>query len=83
MLQLLWSGNLHNSRQFILVVGKVKINKVVATFDGEEVTVKYKVSAIDANCNIKNRIETTLFTTAEEVEEFCRAVNTNQIGSEI
>ena len=77
------TGNLHNSRQFILVVGKVKINKVVATFNGEEVTVKYKVLAIDANCNIKNRIETTLFKTAEEAEEFCRAVNTNQIGSEI
>ena len=46
------TGNLHNSRQFILVVGKVKINKVVATFNGEEVMVKYKVSAIDTNCNI-------------------------------
>ena len=77
------TGNLHNSHQFILVVGKVKINKVVATFDGEEVTVKYKVSAIEANCNIRNRAEITLFKTADEAEEFCRAVNTNQIGSEI
>ena len=46
-------------------------------------TVKYKVSAIEANCNIKNRAEITLFKTAAEAEEFCRAVNTNQIGSEI
>lgn len=77
------TGNLQNSRQFILVVGKVKINKVVATFNGEEVTVKYKVSAIEANCNIRNRAEITLFKTAEEAEEFCKAVNTNQIGAEI
>ena len=66
-------------------VGFYKRNVVFVkgAIPGEEVTVKYKVSAIEANCNIRNRAEITLFKTAEEAEEFCRAVNTNQIGSEI
>lgn len=72
------SGKLHNSKQFVMAVCKVRIRRIIASIWNDQITVKYKVDGIDEFkfVNIKNRSEESLFKTKEEAEKYCVEVNT-------
>lgn len=67
------SGKLHNSHQFLLEPVKVKIRRIIASIWKDVTTIKYRVDCTEEN--VRNRSETTLFRTLEEVEEYCKNSN--------
>ena len=72
------SGKLHNSKQFVMAVCKVRIRRIIASIWNDQITVKYKVDGVDEFkfANIRNRSEDNLFKTKEEAEKYCVEVNT-------
>ena len=70
------SGKLHNPKQSVLTVCKVKVRRIIASILNEQITIKYKV-----NCgggilgNVNSRSENNLFKTEEEAEKYCTMLN--------
>lgn len=77
------TGKLHNPKQSVLAVCKVKIKRIVASIWSDQITIKYKIDGVDEFKyeNIRNRSENSLFKTQEEAEKYCIEVNTGKIGA--
>lgn len=77
------SGKLHNPKQYVMDICKVKVRRVIASIWNDHVTVKYKVDPVDdLFIKVNNRGEANLFKTAEEAEAYCVAINTKQVTPE-
>lgn len=76
------SGKLHNPKQSVLAVCKVRIRRLVASIWNDQTTIKYKVDGVDEFRFVKvnNRGENNLFKTIEEAEIYCVEANTKQIA---
>lgn len=74
------SGKLHNSHQFLLEPVKVRIRRIIASIWNDATTVKYKVDCSEAN--VRNRSESALFRSLEEVEQYCKECNTKEKTAE-
>ena len=75
------TGKLHNSKQSVMAVCKVRIRRIIASIWNNQITVKYKVDGVEEFkfTNIRNRSEENLFKTKEEAEKYCVEVNTNEM----
>jgi hypothetical protein len=74
------SGKLHNPKQFVMDICRVRVRRIIASIWNDHVTIKYKVDSVGEHyVNINNRGEASLFKTAEEAEEYYKAVNTKEI----
>lgn len=79
------TGKLHNPKQSVMEVCKVRIRRIITSIWGDQIIVKYKVDGIDEfklTNNIRNRSEGNLFKTKEEAEKYCIEVNTKGIRPE-
>ena len=78
------SGKLHNPKQSVMAVCKVKIRRIIASIWSDQITVKYKVDGVDdfRFANIRNRSEESLFKTKEEAEKYCVEINTKEVRPE-
>lgn len=76
------SGKLNNSKQYVLDVCKVKVRKIKVSNFGNLMTISYVVDPLDYTINIKNRNENNLFKTQQEADDYCIAVNKNEITGE-
>lgn len=77
------SGKLHNPKQSVMAVCKVKIRRIIASIWNDQTTIKYKVNCIDdISRNINSRGESNLFKTEEAAEKYCVEVNTKQVTPE-
>ena len=77
------TGKLHNPKQSVLAVCKVRVRRLVVSIWKERITIKYKVDCVDDTYrNIRNRCEDNLFKTQEEAERYCVEVNTKQVTPE-
>ena len=78
------SGKLHNPKQSVMAVCKVKVRRLIASIWQDQITIKYKVDGIDEFklLNVRNRSENNLFKTEEEAEKYCVDVNTKEISGE-
>ena len=76
------SGKLHNTKQSVMAVCKVKVRRIIASIWQNQITVKYKVDGVDEFklLNVKNRGENNLFKTKEEAEKYCVDVNTKEVS---
>ena len=71
------SGKLHNPKQSVMAVCKVKVRRLIASIWQDQITIKYKVDGVDEFklVNVRNRGENNLFKTKEEAEKYCVDVN--------
>lgn len=78
------SGKLHNPKQSVMTVCKVKVRRLIASIWQNQITIKYKVDGVDEFklVNIRNRGENNLFKTKEEAEKYCVDVNTKEVSGE-
>lgn len=77
------SGKLHNPKQSVLAVCKVRVRRLIASIWNDNITIKYKVDVVDNHLiNVKNRGEDNLFKTIEEAEKYCVDVNTKELTSQ-
>ena len=78
------SGKLHNPKQSVMAVCKVKVRRLIASIWQDQITIKYKVDGVDEFklLNVRNRSENNLFKTEEEAEKYCVDVNTKEISGE-
>ena len=78
------SGKLHNPKQSVMAVCKVKVRRLIASIWQDQITIKYKVDSLDEFklMNVRNRGENNLFKTKEEAEKYCIDVNTKEISGE-
>ena len=78
------TGKLHNPKQSVLAVCKVRVRRIIASIWNEQTTIKYKVDGVDEFkfTKINSRGENNLFKTIEEAEKYCVEVNTKQISPE-
>ena len=78
------SGKLHNPKQSVMAVCKVKVRRLVASIWQDQITIKYKVDGVDEFklVNVRNRGENNLFKTKEEAEKYCVDVNTKEVSGE-
>ena len=77
------TGKLHNPKQSVLAVCKVRVRRLIASVWKDQITIKYKVDCVDDTYrNIRNRCEDNLFKTQEEAERYCVEVNTKQVTPE-
>ena len=78
------SGKLHNPKQSVMAVCKVKIRRLIASIWQDQITIKYKVDGVDEFklLNVRNRSENNLFKTEEEAEKYCVDVNTKEVSGE-
>ena len=78
------SGKLHNPKQSVMAVYKVKVRRLIASIWQDQITIKYKVDGVDEFkfVNVRNRGENNLFKTKEEAEKYCVDVNTKEISGE-
>ena len=77
------SGKLHNPKQYVMDICKVRVRRIIASIWNNHITVKYKVDPVgDPFANINNRSETNLFKTSEEAAVYCEAVNSKEITPE-
>lgn len=75
------SGKLHNAKQHVLEVCKVRVRRIIASLWKEQITIKYKLdNADDIFVKVNNRSESNLFKTKEEAEQYCIDVNTKQVA---
>ena len=77
-------GKLHNSKQYVMAVCKVKVRRLNASIWQNQITIKYKVDGVDEFklVNVRNRGENNLFKTKEEAEKYCIDVNTKEVSGE-
>lgn len=78
------SGKLHNPKQSVMAVCKVKVRRLIVSIWQNQITIKYKVDGVDEFklLNVRNRGENNLFKTKEEAEKYCVEVNTKEISGE-
>ena len=78
------SGKLHNPKQSVMAVCKVKVRRLIASIWQDQITIKYKVDGVDEFklLNVRNRSENNLFKTEEEAEKYCVDVNTKEVSGE-
>ena len=78
------TGKLHNPKQSVLAVCKVRVRRIVASICTEQTSIKYKVDGVDEFKFVKvnSRSENNLFKTIEEAEKYCVEVNTKQTTPE-
>ena len=78
------SGKLHNPKQSVMAVCKVKVRRLIASVWQDQITIKYKVDGVDEFklLNVRNRSENNLFKTEEEAEKYCVDVNTKEVSGE-
>ena len=78
------SGKLHNPKQSVMAVSKVKVRRLIASIWQDQITIKYKVDGVDEFklVNVRNRGENNLFKTKEEAEKYCVDVNTKEVSGE-
>ena len=78
------SGKLHNSKQSVMAVCKVKVRRLIVSIWKDQITIKYKVDGVDEFklVNVRNRSENNLFKTEEEAEKYCVDVNTKEVSGE-
>ena len=78
------SGKLHNPKQSVMAVCKVKVRRLIVSIWQDQITIKYKVDGVDEFklVNVRNRGENNLFKTKEEAEKYCVDVNTKEISGE-
>lgn len=78
------SGKLHNPKQSVMAVCKVKVRRLIASIWQDQITIKYKVDGVDEFklLNVRNRGENNLFKTKEEAEKYCVDINTKEISGE-
>ena len=78
------SGKLHNPKQSVMAVCKVKVRRLIVSIWQDQITIKYKVDGVDEFklVNVRNRGENNLFKTKEEAEKYCIDVNTKEISGE-
>lgn len=77
------SGKLHNPKQYVMDICKVRVRRIIASIWNEHVTVKYKVDCVDDyTIRVNNRSELNLFKTAEDAKKYCEDANTKQITPE-
>lgn len=78
------SGKLHNPKQSVMAVCKVKIRRIIASIWQDQISIKYKVDGVDdfKFVNVRNRGENNLFKTKEEAEKYCVDVNTKEVSGE-
>lgn len=77
------SGKLHNAKQFVMEVCKVRIRRIIASIWNDQTTIKYKLDILDnISGKVNNRGENNLFKTEEEAEKYCVAVNVKEITPE-
>ena len=74
------TGKITVPNQTVLMPCKVKVRRIKATIWSGKIQIKYVVDNVDNKLiSVKNRSQNNLFNTLEEVEEYCKAVNTKQI----
>ena len=75
---------MHNPKQSVMAVCKVKVRRLIASIWKDQITIKYKVDGIDEFklLNVRNRGENNLFKTEEEAEKYCVDVNTKEVSGE-
>ena len=78
------SWKLHNPKQSVMAVCKVKVRRLIASIWQDQITIKYKVDGVDEFklLNVRNRSENNLFKTEEEAEKYCVDVNTKEVSGE-
>ena len=78
------SGKLHNPKQSVMAVCKVKVRRLIVSIWQDQITIKYKVDGVDEFklVNVRNRSENNLFKTEEEAEKYCVDVNTKEVSGE-
>lgn len=78
------SGKLHNPKQSVMAVCKVRVRRIIASIWKDHTTIKYKVDGRDEFkfVNVNNRSENNLFKTEEEAEKYCVEINTKEIRPE-
>ena len=78
------SGKLHNPKQSVMAVCKVKVRRLIASIWQDQISIKYKIDGVDEFklVNVRNRGENNLFKTKEEAEKYCVDVNTKEISGE-
>ena len=78
------SGKLHNPKQSVMAVCKVKVRRLIVSIWQNQITIKYKVDGVDEFklLNVRNRSENNLFKTEEEAEKYCVDVNTKEVSGE-
>ena len=78
------SGKLHNPKQSVMAVCKVKVRRLIVSIWQDQITIKYKVDGVDEFklLNVRNRSENNLFKTEEEAEKYCVDVNTKEVSGE-
>ena len=78
------SGKLHNPKQSVMAVCKVKVRRLIVSIWQNQISIKYKVDGVDEFklVNVRNRGENNLFKTKEEAEKYCVDVNTKEISGE-
>lgn len=78
------TGRLHNAKQHILDICKVKIKTIKGTIRNGETSISYKVEGVgeDKFVNVHNRSESNLFKTIEKAEKYCVDVNAKEVSGE-
>lgn len=75
------SGKIHDSRQFVLAVCKVKVRRIdVGIGNDEDMNIKYRLNSVDKNIKVNRRNENNLFKTYEEANEHCISAITKGIA---
>ena len=78
------TGKLHNAKQYILEVCKVKVRRIKVSIFESVKTIKYTVAPVDPpKIGVKNRIENNMFKTKEEAEKYCVDVENGKVVPEI
>lgn len=76
------SGKLHNPKQSVMDVCKVKVRRIIASIWNEQITIKYKLDVDNPSIKMSSRSEANVFKTKEEAEKYCIDVNTRQVAPE-
>lgn len=72
------SGKLHNPKQFVMEVCKVRVRRVMASIGSNESAISYKIDFIDTGeiyVKSKKRGEDYLFKSQEEAQMYCDKLN--------
>lgn len=74
------SGKIHDPRQTVLTVCKVKVRRIdVGIGNDEDMNIKYRLNSVDKNIKVNRRNENNLFKTYEEANENCISAITKGI----
>lgn len=72
------SGKIHNPKQFVMEVCKVRVRRVMASIGSNESAISYKIDFIDTGdiyVKSKKRGEDYLFKSQEEAQMYCNKLN--------